>query len=105
MDAVPGDFEGFDWDAGNSNKNLLRHNVQNWECEQIFFNRPLLILEDKEHSSGERRWAAFGRTDANRLLAVIFTGRGKLLRIISARDLNRRERRFYEEYEVEDPKL
>ena len=105
MDSALGGFEGFDWDAGNSNKNFLRHNVQNWECEQVFFNQPLLVLEDAEHSSVEKRWAAFGRTDTDRLLAVIFTGRGKLVRVISARDMSRRERRFYEEYEVEDPKF
>jgi len=89
-------FVGFQWDEGNSDKNRIKHNVENWECEQIFFNDPLLILDDPRHSTGEKRWAAFGRTDAGRLLAVIFTKRGKLIRVISARDMNRRERRFYE---------
>jgi uncharacterized DUF497 family protein len=90
---------GFQWDEGNADKNRVLHNVENWECEQIFFNDPLLVLDDPRHSSAETRWAALGRTDAGRLLAVIFTKRGKLIRVISARDMNRKERRFYEEKE------
>jgi len=90
-------FAGFQWDKGNSDKNLVKHNVQNWEWEQVFFNKPLLVLYDLRQSSEEKRWAAFGRTDAGRFLAVVFTKRGDLLRVISARDMNRREREFYEE--------
>ena len=96
-----GGFLGFQWDRGNSNKNLLKHNVQNWECEQMFFNRPLLVLEDPGHSLAEKRWAGFGKTDSGRLLVVIFTKRGNLVRVISARDMNSRERKFYEENEEE----
>jgi hypothetical protein len=94
-----GGFVGFQWYRGNSNKNLLKHNVQNWECEQVFFNKPLLVLEDPGHSVAEKRWAAFGKTDSGRLLMVIFTKRGNLLRVISARDMNTKERKFYEENE------
>lgn len=94
-----GSFVGFQWDRGNSNKNLVKHNVQNWECEQVFFNKPLLVLEDRGHSVGEKRWAAFGKTDSGRLLVVIFTKRGNLLRVISARGMNTKERKFYEENE------
>ena len=90
-------FTGFQWDRGNINKNLIEHNVEDWECEQVFFNEPLIVLDDPKHSLVEKRWAAFGRTEAGRLLVVIFTKRGKLLRVISARDLNRKEIRFYEE--------
>ena len=53
-------FSGFDWDKGNIDKNLIKHNVENWECEQIFFNEPLIILNDLKHSFSEERWAAFG---------------------------------------------
>ena len=104
MDSVFG-FEGFQWDSGNSNKNLLRHNVQNWECEQDFYNQPLAVLADSEHSESERRWAVFGKTDARRLLVMIFTRRNNLLRIISARDMNRLERKYYEEYENKSPEI
>jgi uncharacterized DUF497 family protein len=102
VEDVFGRFVGFQWDRGNTNKNLVKHNVQNWECEQVFFNRPLLVLEDPGHSVAERRWAAFGKTDSGRLLVVIFTNRGNLLRVISARDMNSKERIFYEENQKEN---
>ena len=89
-------FTGFQWDEGNINKNLHKHHVENWECEQIFFNEPLIILEDPKHSFAEKRWAVFGKTDAGRRLTVIFTKRESLIRIISARDMSRKERTFYE---------
>jgi hypothetical protein len=89
-------FTGFQWDEGNKNKNLIKHHVENWECEQVFFNEPLLVLYDPKHSLTEKQWAAFGMTDIGRYLIIIFTKRGKLLRVISARDMNRKESRFYE---------
>ena len=89
-------FLGFQWDLGNVDKNLIKHNVENWECEQVFFNKPLLVIDDPKHSISKKRWAAFGKTDAGRLLTVIFTKRGSLIRVISARDMNRKERKFYE---------
>jgi len=91
------EFAGFQWDEGNINKNLVEHQVEDWESEQVFFNEPMLVLDDPKHSLVEKRWAAFGRTDAGRLLVVIFTKRGNLLRVISARDMNRKEMKYYEE--------
>ena len=88
---------GFEWDRGNIEKNWRKHKVSPVECEQIFFNQPLIILDDLKHSISEKRFAAFGCTDAERLLAVVFTKRGRLLRVISARDVNRKERKYYEE--------
>ena len=90
-------FVGFQWDRGNIDKNLIKHNVENWESEQVFFNKPLLVLDDPKHSIPEKRWAAFGKTDADRFLIVIFTKRGDLIRVISARDMNKKERKFYDE--------
>jgi len=90
-------FVGFQWDQGNIDKNLIKHNVENWESEQLFFNKPLLVLDNPKHSIPEKRWAAFGRTDADRFLVVIFTKRGNLIRVISARDMNKKERKFYDE--------
>jgi uncharacterized DUF497 family protein len=90
-------FTGFEWNKGNVEKNWLRHKVSPVECEQIFFNQPLIILDDPKHSISEKRFAAFGYTDEGRLLAVIFTKRARLLRVISARDMNRKEKKFYEE--------
>ena len=90
-------FVGFQWDQGNIDKNLIKHSVENWESEQIFFNKPLLVFDDPKHSIPEKRWAAFGKTDADRFLIVIFTKRGDLIRVIFARDMNKKERRFYDE--------
>jgi len=91
------DIVGYQWDDGNTDKNRINHQVENWECEQVFFNTPLIVLGDFKHPAKEERWAAFGRTDEGRRLVVIFTKRGNLLRIIAARDMNRKERKFYEE--------
>jgi uncharacterized protein len=92
------DFEGFDWDKGNSGKNL-KHNVTDGECEEIFFNAPLLFADDHGHSGHERRFAAFGITNAGRQITLVFTMRGSLVRVISARDINRKERGFYKSNE------
>jgi len=88
------EFTGFEWDAGN--RENLKHGVHASECEQIFFNEPILILDDPRHSVAEDRFAAFGQTDQGRKLVVVYTQRASLLRVISARDMNRREREFYE---------
>ena len=88
---------GFQWDRDNVEKNWLKHKVSPVECEQIYFNQPLIILDDPKHSISEKRFAVFGYTDAGRLLTVIFTKRAGLLRVISARDMNRKEKNFYEE--------
>ena len=93
------DFQGFDWDNGNSGKNLHSHDVTNGECEELFFSSPLLLADDPAHSTAELRVAAFGITNARRLLTAIFTKRGQLIRVISARDMNRRERESYEKAE------
>jgi len=74
----------------------MSYNVENWECEQMFFNRPLLVLDDARHSVSENRWAAFGKNDGDRFLVVIFTTSDHLIRVISARDMNKRERKFYD---------
>lgn len=86
---------GFQWDEGNSEKNWRRHRVTQAEAEQVFFNRPVLVSGDPKHSAAEVRYFALGRTDAGRELAIAFTIRGSLLRVISARRMNRRERRVY----------
>lgn len=86
---------GFQWDEGNSEKNWRRHRVTQAEAEQVFFNRPVLMSGDPKHSVTEVRRFALGRSDADRELAIAFTIRGSSLRVISARPMNRRERRVY----------
>jgi uncharacterized DUF497 family protein len=94
-----GRIEGFDWDEGNARKSVEKHDVSQGDAEQIFFNDPLLIVEDVGHSVRELRLHALGRTDAERLLHVTFTLRsdGRLIRVISARIMHRKERVRYEQ--------
>lgn len=99
--------QGFDWDQGNAIKNWRSHRVTQAECEQILFNRPLVAGEDSPHSQTEPRYFLLGETDAGRRLFVVFTIRGDLIRVISARGMNRRERKVYEDVEKEegDPEI
>jgi uncharacterized protein len=87
---------GFEWDAGNIEKNWERHQVSAAECEQVFFQRPALIAPDPRHSQDEPRYAALGRTAGGRRLSIVFTIRDTRIRVISARAMSRRERRKYE---------
>jgi len=87
---------GFDWDESNLEKNWVSHEVSAAECEQIFFNLPLVVTDDVKHSQKENRFYALGQTDTGRLLFLVFTIRRKLIRVISARDMNRKERKAYQ---------
>jgi uncharacterized DUF497 family protein len=88
---------GFDWDAGNATKNWLGHAVTQAGCEMVFFQHPLLLAPDGAHSGSESRYYALGRTPLGRELFVVFTMRGSLIRVISARDQSRREREVYQD--------
>ena len=90
-------LKGFEWDSGNSDKNEEKHGVTNLECEEIFFNQPLIVARDPRHSAGEERHTALGRTLGKRLLFVAFTMRAGKIRVISARPMSRKERKTYEE--------
>ena len=89
---------GFDWDNGNSRKSTDKHQVSQAEAEQVFFNSPLLLLPDPRHSLEEVRMHALGMTDTGRPLLVTFTlrGNGTMIRIISARPMNRKEQDMLE---------
>ena len=89
---------GFDWDDGNLSKNWEKHKVAYWECEQLFFNHPFTAAPDEKHSAHEARFYALGKTDLGRKLFIVFTIRNKLIKIISARDMNRKEKQKYKEY-------
>lgn len=93
--ALLASVEGFDWDAGNTNKNVLGHGVTQGEAEELFFVAPLVLPEDEKHSVAERRFLLFGPTGAGRLLTAAFTVRRQRIRIISVRDMSRLERRRY----------
>jgi uncharacterized DUF497 family protein len=95
------DFEritGFQWDAGNARKTTAKHDVTQAEAEQVFLNEPLLVSADTKHSAMELRFHVLGHTHDNRWLHVTFTLRedSTLIRVISARDMHRKERTIYE---------
>ncbi len=89
---------GFQWDPGNARKNADKHGVSQSEAEQVFFNEPLLIVDDVKHKQSEPRFHALGITTAERRLHVTFTLREEntKIRVISARDMHRKERSSYE---------
>jgi hypothetical protein len=90
--------EGFAWDDGNAPKVRARHDVEPGECEQAFVSEPLLVFGDPGHSRDEERWRALGGTLGGRRLYLVFTIRhGVLIRVLAARDMNRKERRTYEQ--------
>ncbi len=88
---------GFQWDKGNIEKNREKHQVTRNECEQVFFNVPLIIRDDIGHSVKEKRWYVLGQTDSSRFLFIVFTIRNNLIRVISARDMSRKEKEVYNE--------
>ncbi len=90
---------GFEWDKGNARKSVDKHGVNQSEAEQVFFNQPLLVLEDSRHSQEERLFHALSMTDDARKLHIAFTLRdaNSLIRVISARDMHRKERVIYEQ--------
>lgn len=87
---------GFNWDEGNSKKNWIKHQVTPSECEQIYFNQPLIVKNDLKHSENEARFFALGETDNHRKLFIAFTVRKDKIRVISARDMSQKEREVYE---------
>ena len=88
---------GFEWDAGNAGKVETRHNVLPAECEQAFFAEPFLVSFDEAHSKTEPRWQALGSTSTGRWLFIVFTVRSTLIRVVAARDMNKKERSRYAE--------
>jgi len=91
--------QDFQCDEGNGRKSADKHGVTQSEAEQAFFNEPLLVMSDTSHSHDEPRYNTLGNTDDGRFLHVTFTLRdqGRLIRVISARDMNRKERTRYEQ--------
>ncbi len=87
----------FLWDSGNANKNFRKHRVTNQECEEVFYDHSKQILKDPLHSREEDRFILIGQTKMLRDLFIVFTHRDAMVRVISARDLNKRERNLYEE--------
>jgi len=87
----------FEWDKGNIDKNFSAHGVENGECEEVFFDTGKRILRDPLHSDREKRHILIGKTKKQRVLFIVFTIRKKKIRVISARDLNKKELHLYHE--------
>ena len=89
-------INGFDWDNGNIYKNEDKHGLNYKKIEEVFFNEPLLVIEDFAHSELECRCIAFGIDNSNKKIVVIFTVRDSKIRVISAREMTKKEKKFYE---------
>ncbi len=100
LDEFLAGLEGFEWEASNSDKNWRNHQVRQAEAEQVLLNRPVVFTGDLKHSQAEARFFTLGRTDSGRHLAIVFTTRGKRVRVISARPMSRAERRAYGQVET-----
>jgi len=87
----------FEWDEGNRNKNWIKHSVEIKEIEELFNNKPIVLFDDKKHSNIEKRFGLLGKTNEGRLLSVVFAIRKEKIRVITARNMSRAERRVYEE--------
>lgn len=86
----------FEWDEGNSMKNEKKHGIANQEAEKVFLDADKIVYKDTFHSVKEERFIILGRTNRHRLLYVVFTYRGKKIRVISARIINKKEVHLYE---------
>jgi uncharacterized DUF497 family protein len=94
---------GFQWDEGNAEKHWLKHHVSRGEAEQVFFNRPLVVVAGERRTEVTPRYYALGQTDAHRPVFIVFTIRDDFIRVISARPMSRQERRVYEHAKEEAP--
>ncbi|OGM20796.1 hypothetical protein A2714_05140 [Candidatus Woesebacteria bacterium RIFCSPHIGHO2_01_FULL_38_9] len=95
MKTVKNAFE-FEWDKWNIDKNKLKHNVNNKEAEEAFYDNKKVIYKDEFHSEKESRNILIGKTREGRLLYIAFTERNGKVRVISVRDINKKEVKFYE---------
>lgn len=98
-------FQGFVWDDANRDKNQHRHKVTWWECEEVFFNQPLYMHPDVRHSEREERFYVLGKTNRSRFLFMVFTRHRSRVRIISARDMHKKERKVYLEKAQKDSQV
>ena len=87
----------FEWDIGNEDKNWLKHQVLKNECEEVLFDIKNIVFKDFLHSTIEKRKIIIGKTKVLRLLTIVFTMRKNKIRIISARDASKKEKKIYEE--------
>jgi uncharacterized DUF497 family protein len=87
----------FEWDAAKAAANVARHGVSFEEAVTAFQDPLAQVHSDPDHSQSEAREILIGHSCKQRLLLVAFTDRQGKIRLISAREVTRRERRDYEE--------
>ena len=86
----------FEWDTGNARKSVQKHGVTCGEAEEVFTERRFVPLGEQYHPpSPEPRFGVLGETSKGKLLFLAFTLRNQNIRVISARPMNERERKFY----------
>jgi uncharacterized DUF497 family protein len=90
----------FEWDSRKASENRRKHGVTFEESATVFGDPLAVVFKDEDHSIGERREIMIGHSDEHRLLLVSFTERGDKIRIISARNVTKRERRDHEESNI-----
>ena len=89
--------KSFDWDKGNTDKSYLKHGITLNQAEEAFLDETAIILRDFKHSQTELRYLLIGKTANNKILFIVFTKRGKKIRIISARAADKKEVKNYAE--------
>ena len=87
----------FDWNEPKANSNFAKHKVTFAEAASVFTDTLAVTYPDGEHSTGETRYLTFGQSDQHRILVVSHVESARGIRIISARRVNREERKIYEE--------
>jgi uncharacterized DUF497 family protein len=87
----------FEWDPDKAKKNIEKHRVSFNEAATVFGDPLSMTFYDPDHSIDESRFITVGLSRLGKLLIVSHTDRDDRIRIISARETTRRERKFYEE--------
>jgi uncharacterized DUF497 family protein len=87
----------FEWDASKSRRNEAKHRIGFDEAVTVFGDPLAITFPDPDHSHVELRWLTFGLTSGGRLIVVVHTDQAGRVRLISAREATRHERKIYEE--------
>jgi len=87
----------FEWNPRKAARNLAKHGVSFDEASTVFADTLSLTIPDPDHSEDEERWVIIGESHRRRLLVVIHVEEDETVRVISAREADRREREKYEE--------
>ena len=87
----------FEWDPAKAATNLRKHGVSFLDAASVFADPLAYTFADPDHSRGEARWITFGKAKGRLLLVVAHVERGYRVRIISAREATKHERKIYEQ--------